>query len=62
MGAFLMSIKSFTSLGGVPEAFVAVVLGLAVWGFYGFPYLTEVALGCIALGCIGAFIWMRSRR
>jgi hypothetical protein len=56
-----MSIKRFASLGGLPEAFVAVVLGVAVWGFYGFPHFTAGALGCIALGCIGAWMWKKSQ-
>ena len=42
-------------------AVVVLVLGLAVWGFYGFPHVTVAALGCIALGgCIGAWMWKRS--
>ena len=58
-----MSLKQFERLGGFPEAFLVVVLGIAVWGFYGFPYVTEVLLGCIALGGIGALIlrWKKSQ-
>jgi hypothetical protein len=55
-----MSLKPFYKLDGFPEALLAVVMGVAVWGSYGFPHFTEVALGCIALGCIGAFMWKRS--
>ncbi|MBN8988400.1 MAG: hypothetical protein J0H42_09140 [Rhizobiales bacterium] len=57
-----MSLNQFKRLGGLPEAFLAVVLGVAVWSFYGFPYVTEVALGCVALGGIGALIlrWKKS--
>ena len=56
-----MSLKPFETLGALPEAFVVLVFGLGAWSFYGFPHLMEVALGCIAIGIIGAFLWKRSR-
>jgi len=54
-----MSLKPFER-SVFPEVFVAAVLGIAVWGFYGFPHLIEAALGGIALGCIGTAMWKRS--
>jgi hypothetical protein len=46
----------FHKIDGFPEVVLAVVSGFIVWGSYGFPHPTEVAVGCIVLGCIGAFV------
>jgi hypothetical protein len=51
----------FHKIDGFPEVVLAVVSGFIVWGSYGFPHPTEVAVGCIALGCIGAFVWKSSQ-
>jgi hypothetical protein len=51
----------FHKIDGFAEAVLAVVLGFGIWGFHGFPHFTEVALGFVALGCIGAFMRKRSQ-
>jgi hypothetical protein len=33
----------------------------AVWAWYGFPRYIEAAFILVALSCIGAFVWMKSR-
>jgi hypothetical protein len=49
------------SLKPSPEVLLALVMGVSVWGFYGFPRYVEAALVFVALGCIGAFIWKISQ-
>ena len=33
----------------------------AVWAWSGFPRYIEAAFVLVALGCIGALVWMKSR-
>jgi len=33
----------------------------AVWAWYGFPRYIEAAFILVALSCIGALVWMKSR-
>jgi hypothetical protein len=54
--------KPFHKIDGFHEAVMALVLGAVFWGSYGFPHFIEVALGCIVLGCISAFMWKKSLR
>lgn len=56
-----MTFTTFAKLGGLPETVIGMALGLGIWGFYGFPYALPVAVGCISLGCIGAFVWRLAR-
>lgn len=57
-----MQRKPFYNLDGFPEALMAVVFGVIVWGSYGFPHFAIVLIGFVALGCFGALMWMRSPR
>jgi hypothetical protein len=50
------------SLKPSPEVLLAVVMAVAVWGWYGFPGYFEGALILVALGCISAFMWKKSQR
>jgi hypothetical protein len=54
--------QPFYNLDGFPEALMAVVFGIIIWGSYGFPHFAKVMLGFVILGCFGAFMWMRSPR
>jgi hypothetical protein len=57
-GSFPMSVKPS------PETLCAVVMAVtvwgAIWGWYGFPRYIEAAF-VLVLGCIGAFVWKKSR-
>jgi hypothetical protein len=45
-----------------PELLLAVVMAVAIWGVYGFPRYIEAALVLIALICVAAFVWNKSKR
>jgi hypothetical protein len=37
--------QPFYDLDGFPEALMAVVFGIIIWGSYGFPHVAKVMLG-----------------
>ena len=52
----------FHQIEGFVEALIAVLIGFSIWGFYGFPHFTIVAIGTAAFGCFAAYAWWPKSR
>jgi len=52
-----MERKPLHEIDGFGEACFAVIFGVGIWGFYGFPHFVIIAPVCVAAACFAAYVW-----